>query len=93
MGVAFAGYDVSIPADATPMGPLTSLFSRHFDLPPPGETVKTLFFRYLENNGLARILYGCPTISNHILRRYGDKIGAKHMAVYLGDLTYQERYT
>jgi hypothetical protein len=28
-----------------------------------------------------------------MLRRYGDKIGAKHMAVYLGDLTYQELYT
>jgi geranylgeranyl reductase family protein len=41
---------------------------------------------------LARILYGCPTISNHMLRRYGDKIGAKHVAVYLGDLTYQELY-
>jgi len=42
---------------------------------------------------LARILYGCPTISNHMLRRYGDKIGAKHMAVYLGDISYQELYT
>ena len=42
---------------------------------------------------LARILYGCPIISNHMLRRYGDKIGAKHIAVYLGDSTYHELYT
>jgi len=42
---------------------------------------------------LARILYGCPTISNHMLKRYGDKIGAKHMAVYMGDMSYQELYT
>ena len=39
---------------------------------------------------LARILYGFPTISNHMLKRYGAKIGAKHMAVYLGDMTYQQ---
>jgi flavin-dependent dehydrogenase len=47
----------------------------------------------LRADTLARILYGCPTISNHMLKRYGDKIGAKHMAVYLGDISYQELYT
>jgi hypothetical protein len=28
-----------------------------------------------------------------MLKRYGDKIGAKHIAVYLGDTTYHELYT
>jgi geranylgeranyl reductase family protein len=42
---------------------------------------------------LARILYGCPALSNRILARFGDKIGAKHMAVYRGDMTYQQLYS
>jgi len=41
---------------------------------------------------LARLLYRCPAWSNRILERYGDTIGAKHMAVYLGQMTYHQLY-
>jgi geranylgeranyl reductase family protein len=41
---------------------------------------------------LARILYGFPTCSNWVLKRFGDKIGAKHIAVYLGEMTYRQLY-
>ena len=41
---------------------------------------------------LARILYGWPALSNRILARYGDRIGAKHLAVYLGEITYRKLY-
>jgi len=41
---------------------------------------------------LARLLYRCPAWSNRILERYGDTIGAKHIAVYLGQMTYHQLY-
>lgn len=41
---------------------------------------------------LARILYCFPAFSNRVLRRYGAKIGAKHMAVYLGAMTYRQLF-
>jgi len=41
---------------------------------------------------LARILYSFPTLSNWILKRYGDKIGTKHIAIYLGKMTYRQLY-
>lgn len=41
---------------------------------------------------LARILYSFPALSNRVLRRYGAKIGAKHMAVYLGAMTYRQLF-
>jgi len=41
---------------------------------------------------LARILYNFPTLSNWILKRYGNKIGTKHIAVYLGEMTYRQLY-
>jgi geranylgeranyl reductase family protein len=41
---------------------------------------------------LARILYCFPAFSNQVLKRYGAKIGAKHMAVYLGAMTYRQLF-
>lgn len=41
---------------------------------------------------LARILYNFPTLSNWVLKRYGDRIGTKHIAVYLGEMTYRQLY-
>jgi geranylgeranyl reductase family protein len=41
---------------------------------------------------LARILYSFPAFSNRVLKKYGAKIGAKHMAVYLGAMTYRQLF-
>ena len=41
---------------------------------------------------LARILYSFPAFSNRVLKNYGAKIGAKHMAVYLGAMTYRQLF-
>ncbi len=41
---------------------------------------------------LARILYGCPTLSNWVLTRWGAKIGAKHLAVYRGEMSYRRLF-
>ena len=39
---------------------------------------------------LARILYGCQPLSNWVLARCGPKIGAKHLAVYQGEMDYRQ---
>lgn len=44
----------------------------------------------LQADLLARILYRWPRLSNRMLRTFGDKIGAKHIAVYRGDLGYRQ---
>lgn len=41
---------------------------------------------------LARILYGCPAFSNWVLARCGAKIGAQHLAVYRGELSYRRLF-
>lgn len=41
---------------------------------------------------LARMLYSFPAISNRVLKSYGAKIGAKHLAVYLGAMTYRQLF-
>lgn len=41
---------------------------------------------------LARILYGCPPLSNWVLARCGPKIGGKHLAVYQGEMTYRQLF-
>jgi len=46
----------------------------------------------LRADRLARILYGFPSLSNRILKRHGDKIGAQHIAVYLGEMSYRQLY-
>jgi geranylgeranyl reductase family protein len=46
----------------------------------------------LRSDRLARILYGFPALSDRILARHGDKIGAKHIAVYLGEISYHQLY-
>ena len=46
----------------------------------------------LRADRLARILYGFPSFSDHMLKRHGDRIGAKHIAVYLGEMTYRQLY-
>ena len=38
---------------------------------------------------LARILYRWPCISNQMLKLFGEKIGAKHIAVYRGAMDYR----
>ena len=46
----------------------------------------------LKADHLARILYRLPALSNRILKHYGDRIGAKHIAVYLGEMSYRQLY-
>ena len=41
---------------------------------------------------LARILYGFPTLSNWVLNRWGAKIGATHLAVYRGEMSYRQLF-
>jgi len=41
---------------------------------------------------LARILYGCPALSNWVLARCGAKIGAQHLAVYRGEISYRRLF-
>ncbi len=41
---------------------------------------------------LARILYGCPKLSNWVLTRWGAKIGATHLAVYRGEMSYRRLF-
>jgi geranylgeranyl reductase family protein len=41
---------------------------------------------------LARILYGCPPLSNWVLTRWGAKIGATHLAVYRGEISYRRLF-
>ena len=41
---------------------------------------------------LARILYGCPRLSNWVLTRWGSKIGATHLAVYRGEMSYRQLF-
>lgn len=41
---------------------------------------------------LARLLYGWPAFSNRFLRRFGARIGARHMAVYMGEMTYRRLF-
>lgn len=41
---------------------------------------------------LARILFGLPRLSNWILARCGPKIGAKHLAVYRGEISYRRLF-
>jgi flavin-dependent dehydrogenase len=46
----------------------------------------------LKADFLARILYGCPPLSNWVLARCGAKIGPKHLAVYLGEMRYRQLF-
>jgi len=41
---------------------------------------------------LARLLYTWPTFSNWVLKRFGAIIGTRHMAVYLGEMTYRQLF-
>jgi len=41
---------------------------------------------------LARILFGCPKVSNWVLARCGAKIGAQHLAVYGGEMSYRRLF-
>ena len=44
----------------------------------------------LQADLLARILYRWPRFSNQVLKRFGHKIGAKHIAVYRGAMDYRQ---
>jgi hypothetical protein len=46
----------------------------------------------LKADVLARILYGWPMLSNWVLARSGATIGATHLAVYRGEVSYRRLF-
>lgn len=64
--------------------PLTHHYSRNIKMEIESEILRA--------DILARILYSFPAFSNCVLKNYGAKIGAKHMAVYLGAMTYRQLF-
>jgi len=88
-GIFYALKSAGIAAKALKMHlkhrqPLTHHYNRSIKMEIESETLRA--------DILARILYCLPAFSNRVLKNYGAKIGAKHMAVYLGAMTYRQLF-